>query len=353
MPGLDRFASAFVVLPFFLLPISAAEDLGTRLDQEVRPYVDRGQFMGAVLVARGDEVLLDRAYGYANLEWDVPNTTDAKFRLGSLSKQFTAAAILLLEQDGKLRVEDPAKKYITDAPAVWDKITLHHVLTHTSGIPSITSFPDFGATKTLPTTLEKSYRRYRDKPLEFEPGALWKYSNSGYLLLAYVIEKVSGKKYDDFLRERIFTPLGMNDSGGDQHAPILRHRAYGYTPAGDKVLRNADYLDMSIPIGGGSLYSTTHDLLKWERGLFGGRVLSAASLKKMTTPFLHDYAYGLGVETAGGRKMISHNGGIEGFNSRLNYYPEAKVVVVVLANQNTRAADELGVKLGDVVNAGK
>lgn len=337
-PVLRRF-----ILFISILVLARAQD-ASRMDQIVQSYVSARTFMGTVLVARGGEILFSKGYGMANLEWDIPNSPSTKFRLGSVTKQFTAASILLLEERGKLQVQDPVKKYMPDAPAAWDKITIFHVLTHTSGIPSFTSFPDYSQTEPFETTPEKLVARFRDKPLDFEPGEKWSYSNSGYVLLGYLIEKISGQSYSTFVQENIFTPLGMKDSGYDSNSRIIPHRASGYTP--DKgVPVNAGFIHMSIPFSAGSLYSTTEDLLRWERGLFGGKVLSAASLQKMTTPFKQDYAFGLGVHTAGGHKVIDHGGGIEGFNTHLAYYPEDKLTVIVLANLNGPASDIAG-KLG-------
>jgi len=323
----------------------------TRMEQIIQAYVP-SKFMGTVLVAQDGKVLLDKAYGFANLEWQVPNTPTTKFRLGSITKQFTAASILLLEERGKLKIEDPVKKYMPDAPAAWDKITIFHVLTHTSGIPSLTSFPDFESHEAQAMTPEKLVEWFRDKPLEFEPGTKWNYSNSGYILLGYLIEKISGQSYSDFVQQNIFTPLGMKDSGYDSNSSIIAHRAAGYTP-GKSGPVNAGFVHMSIPFSAGALYSTTEDLLRWEQGLFGGKVLSAASLAKMTTPFKQDYAFGLGVSTNNGHKMIAHDGGIQGFNTSLAYFPDDKLVVAVLANLNGPFAGQIAANLGKVAHGEK
>jgi CubicO group peptidase (beta-lactamase class C family) len=197
----------------FLLTTAGFAQESARLDQVVQSYVADNHFMGSVLVAKGDQVILSKGYGSANLEWEIPNAPSTKFRLGSMTKQFTAACILLLEQRGKLKVEDPIKKYITGTPPAWDKITIYNLLTHTSGIPNFTSFPDYATTEALPSPAEKTVARFRDKPLDFEPGSKYSYSNSGYVLLGYLVEKISGESYEKFLRENIFTPLGMKDSG--------------------------------------------------------------------------------------------------------------------------------------------
>ncbi len=314
------------------------------MDQIIQSYVADHKFMGTALVARGSQVLFSKGFGSANLEWDVPNAPNTKFRLGSVTKQFTAASILLLEERGKLSVNDPVKKYMPDAPAAWDKITIFHVLTHTSGIPNFTSFPDYAKLEPFATTPAELVARFRDKPLDFQPGEKWSYSNSGYVLLTYLLEKVCGENYEKFVRENIFTPLAMKDSGYDSNSAVIPHRASGYSP-GKNGLENAGFVHMSIPQGAGALYSTTEDLLKWEQGLFGGKLLQPASLEKMTTPVKNNYAFGLGVQTTGGHKEISHGGGIEGFNTELDYYPEDKLTVVVLSNVNGGAPGDIARKL--------
>src|SRR6476661_3956575 len=301
-----------------------------RMEQLIKAYVP-SRFMGSVLVAQDGKVLLDKGYGFANLEWDIPNTPTTKFRLGSITKQFTAASILLLAERGKLTLNDPIKTYMPDAPAAWDKITVFNLLTHTSGIPNFTSQPEYKSLQLTEAPVAKSIATVRDKPLDFPPGEKMSYSNSGYLVLGYVIERLSGASYEKFVTDNIFTPLGMKDSGYDSNAAIIPRRAAGYAPSPAGPV-NADYVHMSIPHAAGALYSTTEDLLRWEQGLFGGKVISAASLAKMTTPFKNDYAFGVIVQTAHGRKVVQHGGGIDGFNTFLAYYPDDKLTVAVLAN---------------------
>lgn len=335
-----------------LATASFAQDTAARMDELVQSYVTAKQFMGSVLVWQQGKILLSKGYGSANLEWEIPNSPATKFRLGSITKQFTAASILLLEERGRLKAEDPVKKYMADAPAAWDKITIFHLLTHTSGIPSFTSFPDYHSTEAIATTPENLVARFRDKPLEFQPGEKWNYSNSGYALLGYLIEKVSGQSYAEFVQQNIFSPLGMKDSGYDSNSAVIARRAAGYAP-GASGLVNAGFIHMTIPFSAGALYSTTEDLLKWEQGLFGGKVLSAASLAKMTTPFKQDYAFGLSVSANHGYKVIEHGGGIEGFSTQLSYYPDDKLVVVVLGNIIGRFPSEIAARLGDIVHGVK
>lgn len=326
----------------------ADQDDLTRMERSIELRVSNRQFMGAVLVARDGQPLLSKGYGKANLDWGIPNSPTTKFRLGSVTKQFTAASILLLEERGKLEVKNPIKQYLPDAPAAWNQITIFNLLTHTSGIPDFTRFPDYEKTLATPTTADALVARFRDKPLDFPPGSKYSYSNSGYVLLGYLIEKVSGETYREFVQDNIFVPLGMRDSGYDSNAAIIERRAVGYAPgpSGPVV---ADYLDSSILFSAGSLYSTTEDLLRWEQGLYGGKLLSAKSLEKMTTPFRNDYAFGLMVDSApNGDKIIWHNGKIKGFNTEVVYVPAGKLAVIVLANLNGSAAADIAADLRKV-----
>jgi CubicO group peptidase (beta-lactamase class C family) len=337
------------LLSFFILVVTCLAQDAARMDEVVQSYVSKGQFMGSVLVARGGDVLFSKSYGSANLEWDILNTPATKFRLGSITKQFTAAAILLLEERGKLKIEDTVKTHMPDAPAAWDKITIFHLLTHTSGIPSFTEFSEYREMKMFDTPVDQIVAKFRDRPLEFEPGEKMAYSNSGYVLLGYLVEKVSGQSYAEFVQENIFKPLGMKDSGYDSNSAIIPRRASGYAPGPEGPL-NAGFIHMSIPHGAGALYSTTEDLLRWKQALFGGKLLSAESLQKMTTPFKDDYGLGLLIKQVDGRKRIWHGGGIEGFNTSLAYYPDSKITAVVLANLNGRTPDQLSLQLGKLAH---
>jgi len=315
-------------------------------DSLARPFVDRKEFSGTVLVSRGETVLFEKAYGYADLEWDVPNTVDAKFRIGSLSKQFTAASVLLLTQDGKLNLDQPVTKYIPNAPDAWKLITIHHLLTHTSGIPDFLGFPDFQSTKVLPSSAHETLLRFRDRPLQFAPGTEGRYSNSGYVALVCIIENASGTPFSQFLVDRVFQPLSMNDTGTDTHRAILWHRARGYTRfrAG---LGNADYIDMSVATGGGSLYSTASDLWRWTLALHHNRIIAPDLYRRMTTSTFHNYGYGLEIRNGPDGRVIDHGGGMEGFSSFLQYREQGQVVVAVLANVNTDITGRLANRLAD------
>ena len=327
---------------------SPAQDLA-RMEQVVQSHVSAGTFMGTVLVARDGNIVLDKAYGMANLELEVPNTPDTKFRLGSITKQFTAAAILLLEERGKLKVDDRVKTHLPDAPMGWDRITVFNLLTHTSGIPNFTSLADYNTIKLSSRTADAAVAAVRDRTLDFGPGEKMSYSNSGYIVLGAIIEKVSGQSYEKFVTDNIFTPLGMKDSGYDSNTAVIKRRASGYikTPTG---YVNAGYVHMSIPHAAGALYSTTRDLLKWEQALFSGKVVSKASLDRMITPFKNDYGLGITSALVQGRRVIAHGGGIDGFNTQLAYYPDSRTVVTVLSNVNGAVPGVLTGQLGSIMH---
>ena len=336
------------------------------MDQFVQAFASKQAFMGSVLIARGNEVLLSKGYGFANLEWNMPNSPATKFTLASVTKQFTAAAILLLEERGKLKTSDPVKSLMPDAPPAWDHITIFHLLTHTSGIPNFTTFPDYLVQEALPATPEKTVASFRDKPLDFKPGEKFNYSNSGYVLLGHLIEKITGGSYEKFLQENIFTPLGMKDSGCDSDTAVIPRRAAEYIP-GKQGPEHVGFFHMAFSAGG--LYSTTEDLLRWEQGLFGGKLLSTGSLAKMISPanpepfpngdyWIKNYGYAMGVApgTLSGHKLIQHGGGVgfgkPGLRAFVVYFPDDKLTVIVLANLDIDSVERIARRLAELALGG-
>lgn len=309
-----------------------AQDVAARLDKHLTDLSAQKSFSGAALVARDGKVLLSKGYGMANYEFDIPNTPRTKFRLGSITKQFTAAAIMLLQEQGKLGARDSVCKYVEQCPAAWQPVTIHNLLTHTSGIPSFTSFPEYRQTNRLPSTVGETIKRFKEKPLEFTPGERFNYSNSGYILLGHLVEKASGKSYEAFLQEHFFGPLKMTSTGYDRPEQVLKNRASGYMSDGGGGLMNAPYIDMTIPHAAGALYSTVEDMYLWDQALHGGRFLSPKSLEAMLTPFKDGYGYGLSVGKQFGLNRVSHGGGIEGFNTVMVRFPEQNATVIVLSN---------------------
>ncbi len=327
-----------------------AQDVAAKLDQVADGFQKNRAFSGSVLVAKGGKVVLEKGYGMANIELDVPNGPDTKFRLGSITKQFTATAVLQLEEQGKLSVTDSACKYFTECPDSWKPITIHQLLSHTSGIRSYTDDPDFMKPRfmRIPLTPTEIMLLSKDKPLEFQPGEKWKYDNSGYIFLGIIIEKVSGEKYADYLKKHIFAPLDMADSGYDVSTVVLKNRAEGYRSAGDGF-HNADYLDMSLPYAAGSLYSTVRDLYRWDRALYTDKVLSKASRDKMWTPVKNNYGYGWGISELHNHKQIAHGGGINGFSTFIGRYPDDDAVVIVLSNNERSNAGAIANNLAGVL----
>ncbi len=307
-----------------------------------------GKFSGTVLVAKDGKPFFSKGYGMANQEWDIPNTPQTAMRLGSITKQFTSAAIMLLQERGKLSTSDPVCKYVAECPAAWEPITIKHLLTHTSGIPNYTDVPDFAKKAVMPISPAELLADYKNRPLDFVPGEKFNYSNSGYHLLGLIVEKASGKSYADFLQENIFTPLGLTNTGYDTHESIIKHRAAGYKRNGEGLV-NAAYMDMLIPYAAGSLYSTTEDLLKWEQALYTDKLLTKKSRDEMFTPLKGNYAYGWNVAKRGNRTSISHGGGIYGFATQLVRYPDDRVTVVVLSNVEGASAGQIANNLSSIV----
>jgi CubicO group peptidase (beta-lactamase class C family) len=292
-------------------------------------------FMGSILIVRDRHVLADRSFGSANIEWHVSNAASTRFHIGSLTKQFTAASILLLAERGKLRLDDPVSKYLDNPPAAWNGITLLHLLTHTSGIVSITDLPREQAALTRGGTPAEIIERFRNQPLLFPPGTQARYSNSGYILLGMVVEKASGEPYATFLQKNIFDPLGMRDTGVDNGIDVVENLASGYRLQAGKLV-HPEFVDMQIPFAAGDLYSTTGDLARWEDGLFGGKLLHPDSLKRMITPGMGDFGLGVVVTQEQGERVISHTGGIQGFVADLRYYPDKRIAVIVLSNTESK-----------------
>ncbi len=334
-----------------LVPVSSSrsEELSAKFDAYLAKCVELEQFSGTILVSHEGQTVLAKGYGWANVEHQVPNSTQTKYRLGSITKQFTAAAILLLQERGKLDVHDPVSKHLPDSPPAWAAVTIHHLLSHTSGIPNFTSFPEYSKTWMVPSTPEQLIARFRDKPLEFEPGAQFNYSNSGYILLGAIIEKASGTTFEAFVREHICEPLQLRDTGYDHPTTVLEHRAAGYDRLSE-IMTNAEYIDMSIPYAAGAMYSTVEDLARWDQTLTAGKLLSPESFAAMYMPVKGDYAYGWTVKQRAKHKEISHGGGINGFNTFILRYPEENICVVVLSNVVPASTERIAHDLAAIVS---
>ena len=343
----------FTALCFVSLQTAAAqitdEQIAAKAEEYLSAAVKFDHFSGSVLVARDGKPIFSRGYGMANYELKMPNSPRTAFRLGSITKQFTSAAIMQLQERGKLSITDSICKYLENCPAAWQPITIRHLMTHTSGIPNYTSFPGFFEKNSVqPYTFAGFVDEFRSKPLEFTPGEKFAYSNSGYYLLGLIIEKASGATYAHFLRENIFTPLMMNNSGYDDTRSLVPNRASGYIWS-DKSFVNAPYLNMVIPYAAGALYSTTEDLLRWEQSLNTEKILKKKSLDEIFTPFKENYGYGWGINKLGEHKLISHGGGINGFATNIMRFPDDRLTVIVLSNNEEAKSGAIARNLAAIV----
>ncbi len=327
----------------------AAVDFVQKADDYLQTELKAERFAGSVMVAQSNQIVFMKSYGFANRELEVANAPNIKFRLGSITKQFTAMCILILQEQGKLSVEDSVSKYLTDSPNAWSKIKLQHLLTHTSGIPDYTRFPDYRSAVMLPWPPEKMMDELRNKPLEFEPGERFAYSNSGYVLLGYIVEKASGQSYEQFVRQFVFQPLGMMDSGCDQFATILRQRAAGYSRDGDAWI-NAAYTDTTFPQGDGALYSTVEDFFRWYQCLREQKLVSAESWKAMTTPVKEHFGFGIAVVEQFGQKELAHDGRVSGFVASMRWFPTSDIFVAAFANSDSAHAGEVADNLAALLS---
>lgn len=321
-----------------------AQDLNSKIDQLLSAQFPADGPGCTAIVAKGDQVLYRKAFGMAHLELDVPMKPEHVFRIGSITKQFTGAAILKLEEAGKLSVQDDITKYLPDYPTQGHKITIEHLLTHTSGIRSYTDMPEFGDVMRTDQSPEDFIAFFKDQPMDFAPGEKWQYNNSGYFLLGVIIEKVSGMPYDKYIEETFFKLLGMSHSHYGHNAPVFKNRVAGYTLSNDGVV-NCDLLSMDLPYAAGSLLSNVDNLYTWYRAVMSGKVLSKKSMEKAHTAYkLNDgkatqYGYGWFLGDVQGSPTIEHGGGINGFITASIYLPKEQVFVAVFSNNEGNSPD--------------
>jgi CubicO group peptidase (beta-lactamase class C family) len=335
---------ACIALLLSITPLCSGQDVGAKADQYLNAWASQGRFSGVVLIAKGDKILLRKGYGMANFELNVPNSPETVLRIGSITKMFTAFSILQLEERGLLKVSDPVVKYIPELPAAWNAITIHQLLCHKSGIPEFTIAPahsNFDNARHVENTLKE----FADKPLLTPPGETMRYSNSGYILLGKIIEKVTGKSYEDYLTANILAPAGMTHTAVDHVAPLVPNRAHGYNFDGESLV-NARYGDPEYTYSAGDLRSTVDDLYRFDRLLKSGKLFSPAITAKAWTAYSHfvappplpieaDYGYGwlLGQEL--GHRYIGHGGWVNGFVSDFKRFPDDDAVLIVLSNFET------------------
>jgi len=322
-----------LLLFLFIAFSSTAQDLSRTLDELLRAYERQGKFNGSALVAYKGRILLEKGYGWKNVADSSKNDEKTIYQIGSVTKQFTATLILQQQEAKKLSVEDKLSKYFPAYPK-GDSITIHNLLTHTSGIYNYTNDGKFmteAATK--PQTRQYMLSLFENKPLGFKPGSKWSYCNSGYMLLGYILEDVTKKKWEQLMHERILGPLGMSNSGFDFAALKNPNKATGYFVLDGKNNTPATIIDSSVAFAAGSLYSTVGDLYKWERAITAGKLLKQESWKAEFTPFRDKYAYGWFVDSLHGKKITRHGGGIYGFVSDLLRFPDDDLVVILISNK--------------------
>ena len=329
-----------LIVCLFLTPhLIFAQDKASQIDELLTQMVENKQLNGSVLVAEAGKIIFKKGYGYANMDWKIPNTVDTKFRIGSITKQFVAMQIMQLVEEGKVQLEAKVTDYIPEyRKDTGQKITIHHLLTHTSGIPTYTGLPGFWSDSTRnPYDIDYMIKNFHSGDLEFEPGTEYRYNNTGYFLLAVIVERVTGKTFEENLHERILDPVRMANSGVDRNLEILDKRASGYMNLLTGYV-NEPYFYMMNVLGAGDMYSTVEDLYLWDRALHTDKLLSEKYKSIMFTPFLNNYAYGWSVyyqklnESADSVKVISHSGGINGFNTRIHRLVDDNHVVIIFNN---------------------
>jgi CubicO group peptidase (beta-lactamase class C family) len=317
------------------------KDISDKIDEYLELYTKLWAFSGSIAAVKDGKILFKKAYGYANIEHKVENTTETKYKIWSITKQFTAAAILILEERGLLRVEDSLKKYFPDLVELNPQITIHHLLTHTSGIFNYSNLPNSHKVfQRMHHEKENLIKMFASKPLDFEPGTQWNYSNTGYYLLGILIEKLTGKTYSEFLTENIFLPLGMLNTGVDDEKTIIENKASGYYLNGNDLIR-CNYINMNLISSSGAMYSTVQDLLIWDQALNNDKLLSKKSIEKMNTQYSNNYGYGVSIDMIGNRKVVNHNGGCEGFLAEIHRYVDDDFAVVVLSNYGFTGVNNL------------
>lgn len=332
----------FTLLPALCLVFAGfTQDISSKIDTLISTYSKLNKFNGSALVAKNGIILLNKGYGYRNAENKVLNTEQSIFQLGSITKQFTAAVILKLQEEKKLSISDKLSKYFPDYPK-GDSITIQQLLTHTSGIYNYTNDPNFMNNEiTRHKSREEMVALFKNKPLNFSPGASWSYSNSGYSLLGYIIEDATKMSYEKAVRNYIFTPLQMTHSGFDFTRLQSPDKTTGYLMVDQNKATPAPIVDSTISFSAGAIYSTTGDLYLWHKALIQNIVLSKAEQEIAYTPVKNNYGYGWGIDSIEGKRRVGHGGGIHGFVTNESRVPEDDIDIVLLSNGSDRSLDNI------------
>jgi CubicO group peptidase (beta-lactamase class C family) len=339
----------FFLALWFLLSHAKAQQTTRKLDSMVNLYAQLKGFNGSVLVAQKGAILLEKGYGYKDVALKTKADVNSLYQYGSVTKEFTSALIMYLQEKGKLNIQDKLSKYFPELPFA-DSVTIYHLLTHTSGIYNYTNNGEFMKTEAVkPATKEKIFAIIKDKPLEFTPGSKYNYSNSGYSILGYIIEKAGGKPYETLMREVILQPLDMKTAGFDFANNDSPDKTTGYFFIKDDKFEKAGIVDSSVAFSAGSLYGSVKDLYAWHQALQRGEVLSAASWQQVYTPLHNKYAFGWQIDSMFGKPVAQHGGGIFGYTSMFKRFPKDDVVVIVLSNNSSPKSQELADRLSEIV----
>ena len=329
------------LVAFGITYVSYSQDVTARIDTLLQAYTTLHKFNGTVLVARGDIILFDKGYGYRQVANRIQHDKTSVFQIGSVTKQFTTAIIQKLQAEGKLNVQDAISKYFPQFPR-GDSITIEHLMLHTSGIYNYTNDKTFMENEvTKPANREKMIATFRDKPASFSPGTNWQYSNSAYLLLGYIIESVTKKTYEQVVREYIFNPLKMTNSGFDFTHLQRKEKSTGYFTFNEKDTVTSPVVDSSVSFSAGAIYSTTQDLYRWHQALQKNIILTKAQQEKAYTPVKSNYGYGWVIDSLYGKREVTHGGGIHGFTSDLLRIPSDDICIVLLCNTSSPALHDI------------
>lgn len=323
-----------------------AAEKAAKIDTLLVQYSECCSFSGAVLVSEHDKVIFKKGYGLANREWNIKNTTDVKFRIGSLTKQFTSMLVMQQVAKGRIKLDGHISDYLPYyRQDTGQKVTIHELLNHTSGIPSYTSNPKFEADVSRNYyTVDDFVKQFCSGELEFEPGTKFVYDNSGYFILGAILEHITGKKFETLLKDDILIPLDMKDTGIDSYAEILLKRAAGYQETVDGIV-NAPYVEMALPFAAGAMYSTVEDFYKWDQALYTDKLIPSEFKQKMFTPGLGNYGYGWKIfTTPEGEPGAGHEGGINGFNTLIQRFVQDHNLITIF--NNTPGAHLIDIAIG-------
>ena len=342
----------FLLLLVSIPSVQFAQNMEEKIDQLMSNRYKADESGATILIAKQGEVVYRKAFGKSNLELNTDMIPENVFEIGSITKQFTAVSILMLLEEGKLSLDDEITKFIPDYPTQGTKITIHHLLTHTSGIKSYTSIPSLRDFARKDISPEELVDAFKDEPMDFKPGEAYRYNNSGYVLLGYIIEKVSGISYAEFIQKRIFDVLKMDNSYYGSKYKIIKNRASGYQQ--QETYLNADYISMSIPYAAGSIMANVDDMLIWQKAIRANTLISKESLSKAFTNYTLtngekiNYGYGWSINVINEVPVIEHGGGIFGYTTHGIYVPSENAYIIILTNCNCNSPSEIAFKIAAI-----